>query len=279
VIALVLSALDDLVANARQRVAVLAEMARAIYREWFVQFRFSGGGNVERWVDSALGPIPHGWNVDTIASIASQARNAIGSGPFGSKLGRKDYEPAGIPVIRGANLRLGGGFDESDFVYVSEAKAEELRSASARRGDIVVTQRGTLGQVGRIPGESRFERYVLSQSQMKVTINEQRAATAFIYAQLCSQESVQRFVAQAMTAGVPHVNLRLLREFLVLLPPLDVQQRFSDAVAPLHDLAHALERSATQLVAIRDQMLPRLVSGQIDVSHLDLHALTEGAVA
>lgn len=156
VIASVDAALDNLTQNVRRRVEALNEMAQAIYRERFVQFRFSGRENVEL-VDSDLGPIPDGWHVDTIASVAARERNAIGSGPFGSRLGRKDYQTTGIPVIRGANLRLRGGFDESDFVFITVAKSDELRSSWAHRGDIVITQRGTLGQwdeYQRSPGSS-----------------------------------------------------------------------------------------------------------------------------
>ncbi|MDP7723059.1 restriction endonuclease subunit S [Mycobacterium sp. TY814] len=274
----VLQNIDDLIENNRRRAEVLEEMARAIYREWFVKFRYPGHEDVPL-VDSTLGPIPEGWTVGTIQSVASGDRYSTTSGPFGSKLGRKDYQADGVPVIRGANLRVGGGFDETDFVFVSEVKAAELRSAMAVQGDILVTQRGTLGQVGRIPRGARFDRYVLSQSQMKLTVDEERAAPYFIYAQLCSERAIQRFIAQAMTAGVPHVNLRLLREFSIILPPRRLQYLYSDSALPLANLAVSLERENQRLAVIRDLLLPKLVSGRIDVSALDLDALVGDRVA
>lgn len=273
-IADVVQAFDDLIENNRRRVEVLDEMARAIYREWFVKFRYPGHEGIPL-VDSALGPLPLNWELGTVASVALGQRNAIAGGPFGSKLGRKDYQPCGVPVLRGNNLRVHGGFDESDFVFVSEEKAAELRSAWAKRGDIVITQRGTLGQVGRIPSDSKFDLYVLSQSQMKVTVDEERADPTFIYMQLCSPETTQRFVAQAIRTGVPHVNLGLLREFSVVVPPLGLQLRFSAATAPLLEFAVSLERERARLSQIRDLLLPKLVTGQIDVSTLDLDALPE----
>jgi len=277
-VGVILDAIDDLIDNSRRRVEVLEEMARAIYREWFANFRYPGHEDVPL-VDSTLGPIPEGWTVGTIQSVASGDRYSTTSGPFGSKLGRKDYQADGVPVIRGANLRVGGGFDETDFVFVSEVKAAELRSAIAVQGDILVTQRGTLGQVGRIPRGARFDRYVLSQSQMKLTVDEERAAPYFIYAQLCSERAIQRFIAQAMTAGVPHVNLRLLREFNIILPPRRLQYLYSDSALPLADLAVSLERENQRLAVIRHLLLPKLVSGGIDVSALDLDALVGDRVA
>ncbi|MCA1695130.1 MAG: restriction endonuclease subunit S, partial [Actinobacteria bacterium] len=206
----IFDALDDLIENNRRRIELLEQMAQAIYREWFVHFRFPGHEDAT-FVASPLGTLPEGWQIKRIAGIAGSERNAVTGGPFGSKLGRKDYVEAGVPVLRGANLRLHGGFDEADLVFVSNEKAEELRACLARRGDIVVTQRGTLGQVGLISDRSRFDRYLLSQSQMKITVDSAKSASEFVYAQLRSKASTDRFIAQAMTSGVPHVNLALLR--------------------------------------------------------------------
>src|SRR5664280_718188 len=89
-------------------------------------------------------------------------------GPFGSSLGRKDYGSAGVPVIRGQNLvGLSSPFDLGEFVYVTKEKVEdELARNLAVPGDVVFTQRGTLGQVGLVP-KGPHKRYVISQSQMR----------------------------------------------------------------------------------------------------------------
>jgi type I restriction enzyme S subunit len=278
VVASVLGALDDLIENSGRRVEILEDMARAIYREWFVHFRHPGHENATL-AESALGPIPQGWQVRSVAAIASKQRHAVTSGPFGSKLGRKDYRDQGVPVLRGANLRVGGGFDEADLVYVSGEKADELRSSLTGSGDIVITQRGTLGQVGMIPPHPRFERYVLSQSQMKITTDAEVAEPGFVYAQMRSESTTRRFIAQAMTAGVPHVNLALLRDFQIVVPPIAVQRMFTDTADPLWANALALASQRLSLMALRDSLLPKLVTGEIEVPSLDLDALVEGAVA
>jgi type I restriction enzyme, S subunit len=179
-VAAVLSAFDELIEINERRIELLEDLARSLYREWFVRFRFPGHADVE-FVHSALGPLPEGWLVRTVAQLADAGRNGVTSGPFGSKLGRKDYVARGVPVIRGANLDIAGGFRDNGFVYVSEIKAAELASSLAGPGDIVVTQRGTLGQVGMIPTTAQHERYVLSQSQMKVTVDRAVAAREYVY--------------------------------------------------------------------------------------------------
>jgi type I restriction enzyme, S subunit len=278
VVASVLGALDDLIENNGRRVEMLEEMTRAIYREWFVHFRLPGH-ETAALAESALGPIPEDWRVQPVAAIASKQRHAVTSGPFGSKLGRKDYRDQGVPVLRGANLRLGGGFDETHLVYVSGEKADELRSSLTGPGDIVITQRGTLGQVGMIPPRPRFERYVLSQSQMKITTDAEVAVPGFVYAQMRSESTTRRFIAQAMTAGVPHVNLALLRDFQIVVPPIAVQRLFTDTADPLWAHAFALASQRLSLVALRDSLLPKLVTGELEVPSLNLDALVEGAVA
>lgn len=269
-----LGALDDLIENNRRRIELLEQMAQAVYREWFVHFRYPGSANTSL-VDSSLGPIPRHWKVERVEAIAAPTRNAVAGGPFGSKLGRKDYVDVGVPVIRGANLRVGGGFDETQLVFVSDEKAEDLRSALAARGDVLITQRGTLGQVGLIPAWSDFDRYVLSQSQMKITVDPSKVSAEFIYGQFSTPETTGRFISQGMSSGVPHVNLKLLREFEILVPPLHLQSRFSDSVGQLSIHEGKLLAQRDQLATIRDLLLPRLVTGQIDVSSLDLDALTE----
>jgi type I restriction enzyme S subunit len=274
VIGEILSAIDDLIENIRRRIELLERMAQALYREWFIYFRYPGYEEATL-VDSSLGLVPKDWDVVPVSAIASSDRNAVTGGPFGSKLGRKDYVDEGVPVVRGTNLRLGGGFDEADLVFVTEEKANELRSSLATPGDILVTQRGTLGQVGLIPHRAQRSRYLLSQSQMKITIDPSRVAVDFVYAQFRTAETTSRFIAMAMSSGVPHVNLKILRDFELLVPPRDLQGRFAAAVAPLSDHVWILREKSQRMGIIRDLLLPKLVSAQIYVSILDFDAVSE----
>ena len=111
--------------------------------------------------------------MSTLEEQLSGSQNVIG-GPFGSKLTQKDYKEEGVPVIRGSNMVSAGRWLGGDFAFVSEEKVEtDLRSNLAQPGDIVVTQRGTLGQVAIVPERSGFDRYVISQSQMAVRVPSQ----------------------------------------------------------------------------------------------------------
>jgi type I restriction enzyme S subunit len=261
-IAGVLSAYDDLIENCERRIRVLDDMARGLYREWFVNFRYPRHETVPL-VESPLGRIPKGWSIVSVDAVKGSGRYAVNGGPFGSKLGVKDYVPDGVPVIRGSNLTESGRFRGGDFVFVSAEKAQELSANLARPGDIVVTQRGTLGQVGMIPIRVRYETFVISQSQMKITLDEEKVDRTYAFFALSSSEARQRIKNLASSSGVPHINLGVLREFLILSPPLPLQRRFAELARNTEDLIESLNEQASALRKTRDLLLPRLLSGQL----------------
>lgn len=114
------------------------------------------------------------WTTRTIDEIKAPVPHSIAMGPFGSDIKTDNFVSSGVPVIRGINLSS-GRFNNNDFVFVTEEKADKLRSANAFPEDIVFTHRGTLGQVGIIPRNALYKRYVVSQSQMKLTCDPKKA--------------------------------------------------------------------------------------------------------
>ncbi len=119
------------------------------------------------------------WTICAVGDIAAPTKNALVGGPFGSNLVSRDYVDHGVPVIRGQNMGI-GRWVSGDFAYVSSEKAEKLSANTARPGDLLFTQRGTLGQVAVVP-QLGYESYIVSQSQMKLTVDERKADTLFLY--------------------------------------------------------------------------------------------------
>src|SRR5699024_9925153 len=130
----------------------------------------------------------------------------------------RDYVDSGIPVIRGQNLA--GRWIAGEFVFVSQEKAAKLRTNTARPGDIVFTQRGTLGQVSLVPADP-FPLYVISQSQMKLTVDPAKADSSYVYYACTSEDFIRQIYDNAVAAGVPHINLGTLRGLRIPLPPLE----------------------------------------------------------
>ncbi len=187
------------------------------------------------------------WPIVALDSIKGASKYAFVGGPFGSNLTTRDYVEGGVPVIRGNNLPANSPFLDDDFVFVSEEKADSLASNTAYPGDVVFTQRGTLGQVGVIPTAAKFPRYVISQSQMKLTVNPEKAIPEFVYYFFRMPSTVQAVVNHALTSGVPHINLGILKAFRVPLPPRYVQERIAATLLPYDKLIENNQRRITLL--------------------------------
>ena len=172
------------------------------------------------------------WGDATVSEIASSSRNALVGGPFGSNLVSRDYVDQGVPVIRGQNM--GKRWVSGEFVYVTPKKARSLEANRACPGDIVFTQRGTLGQVCLVPGEP-FDRYLVSQSQMKLTVDPEVADPLFYYYVFSSAEQQDYIRQNAIQTGVPHTNLGILRGTPVPLPPLCEQRAIAHILGTLDD--------------------------------------------
>jgi len=182
------------------------------------------------------------WHKAKLIDVAAKKRWALNGGPFGSKLSTKHYTESGVPVIRGTNLSGQSKFSFDDFVYVSEEKADELRPNNAHPGDLVFTQRGTIGQVGLIPIDSSIPRFVISQSQMKLTPDPEQAEPMFLYYYFSAPDTVRKIRNLAFAAGVPHINLEILRNFEVPLPPLPVQRRIAGILSAYDELIENNQR-------------------------------------
>ena len=187
------------------------------------------------------------WKDAPICDLAASSRNAIVAGPFGSNLVSGDYVSAGVPVIRGRNM--GSRWVIGPFVFVSPKKADSLAANIARPGDLLVTQRGTLGQVSLVPS-SPFDRYLVSQSQMKVTFNRDVAEPLFFYYVLSSPEQKDYVRRNAIQTGVPHTNLSVFRSTPVPVPPLDEQRGVAHILGTLDDKIELNRRMNATLEAM-----------------------------
>lgn len=182
------------------------------------------------------------WPTCTIEDLASQAPYSVVGGPFGSALGRKHYVEEGVPVIRGAQLGGPSPFRHDDLVFVTEEKADKHQGNLAFPGDLLVTQRGTVGQIGRVPEDAPFRRYLLSQSQMKLTVDTEKACARFVYYALKSPDAQNAMLGATISSGVPHINLTTFRALEIALPDLSTQRAVSTVLGSLDDLIENNQR-------------------------------------
>ena len=171
------------------------------------------------------------WPEFSIEELKASSRNAIAMGPFGSNIKAENFVEEGIPVIKGGNL-TGDFIVEDKFDFLTEEKADQLKASNAFRKDIVITHRGTIGQVGIIPDNSKFERYVVSQSQLKVTLDQERINPYFVYYFLRSPLGQHRLLMNASQVGVPAIAQAStsVKGIMVPCPKKDIQDKVVEII-------------------------------------------------
>ena len=155
--------------------------------------------------------------------IAGSGRSVI-SGPFGSNVGKRYFKKTGIPLIRGNNLTTDfTKFIDQGFTFLTEQKADELK-ADAVRGDILFTAAGTIGQVGMIPENSEYERYVISNKQLRFRVDSKKADAEYVYYWLASPWIYKAILNRNTGSTVPLINLGIIKS-LPLSIPNDIQDQ------------------------------------------------------
>lgn len=149
----------------------------------------------------------------------------IAMGPFGSNIKVECFVDDGIPVLNGSNLN-GFFLTENSFRYVTEKKADSLGRANAHRGDIVITHRGTLGQIVCIPETSKYDRYVISQSQFRVRCNEKVLPEYLVY-YFHTTIGQHKLLSNASQVGVPALARAstTFQKIEVEIPDIDTQRK------------------------------------------------------
>ena len=157
----------------------------------------------------------------------------IAMGPFGSNIKVSCFVDSGVPVLNGSNLE-GFSLSEKTFRYVTREKADSLNKANAHRGDIVITHRGTLGQIVFIPQDSKYDRYVISQSQFRVRCNDKVLPEYLVY-YFHTPIGQYKLLSNASQVGVPALARpsSTFQQIEVTLPELSIQKRVVEIITTI----------------------------------------------
>lgn len=176
------------------------------------------------------------WVENKIVDILAKKKNAISMGPFGSRIKKENFVLNGVPIIKGGNL-TDRYLMEDNFDFLTEEKADELRTSMAFRGDIVITHRGTIGQVGLVPDDSKFDKYIVSQSQLKFTLDTQKADPYFVFYFFKTHVGQHQLLQNASQVGVPAIARAssAVKDIIIHMPPLEEQKRITSLLRALDD--------------------------------------------
>ena len=173
------------------------------------------------------------WHTATVGEIAEK----VAMGPFGSSIRVETFVPEGVPIISGQHLHGFRVDDAPGFNCISHEHAERLSNANVRRGDIVLTHRGTIGQVACIPEDSQFDRYVVSQSQFYMRCDRSKAIPEFVTMYFRSPQGQHQLLANTSQVGVPSIAqpVTYLRTIEIPLPSLSEQRAIAHILGTLDD--------------------------------------------
>lgn len=245
-IADILSVYDDLIENNQRRIKILEEMARSLYREWFVQFRFPGHDKV-KMVPSPLGLIPQGWEVKRLGEIAEDMRRNVPKGQLDQP---QPY--VGLEHIPRRSLAL------DVWEMTTDLGSNKL---AFKKGEVLFGKiRPYFHKVSVAPFNG-----LCSADTIVI-----RARRPEHYAAVVACVSSDAFVAEASAtangAKMPRANWDVLEKYPVVVPSGKVAAKFLALMADIIAKQQALIFQIQNLRRTRDLLLPRLLSGQIPPS-------------
>ena len=173
------------------------------------------------------------WPTATIEDISEK----VAMGPFGSSIKVSTFVPDGVPIISGQHLHGVRVDDSPGFNFISYEHAQRLANANVRRGDVIFTHAGNIGQGAYIPAQSEFDRYVISQRQFYMRCKRSKAIPEFIALYFTSPEGQHQLLANSSQVGVPAIArpVTYLRTIEIPLPSLPEQRAIAHILGTLDD--------------------------------------------
>ena len=250
-IAGILSAYDELIENSQRRIKILESMARGLYREWFVHFRFPGHESVPS-VPSPMGEIPKGWEVKTVPEcVYINPRVSV------PRDGEKPFVPMGCL--------------SNDSMHITNIESRAGNSgAKFQNGDTLFAritpclENGKTGFVQFLPDPQS----VAFGSTEFIVLRSRTLTPEFVYL-LARSDEFRGVAIKSMSGatGRQRVQEKCLEDLRLAQPPRELLDRFATIVSPSFKLAYDLHLQIQNLRRTRDLLLPRLLSGQIDVGN------------
>ena len=272
----VIGSLDDRIALLRETNATLEAIAQALFKSWFVDFdpvRAKQRGLVPVGMDEATaalfpgaleqtdqGDVPEGWHTVSLGELVSRHGGSIQTGPFGSQLHAADYVSEGVPVVMPKDISNRRATTDS-IARVRAIDAQRLARHQLQPGDIVFSRRGDVERHALIT--EREAGWLCGTGCLLVRTGPAWQSPGFLSMLLDAPRARTWLVQHAVGATMPNLNTGILASVPVVLPPPALLAAFESVVAVTEEQRSRNATMAETLAALRDNLLPRLISGQL----------------
>jgi len=254
-IADILAAYDDAIENNNRRIALLEKAARELYHEWFIRMRFPGHENVKM-----VNGLPEGWEAVRFGTLVE-----IIDGDRGVNYPKQDeFFNEGYCLFLNAGNVTKSGFNFENNAFITENKDGLLRKGKLVRNDIILTTRGTVGNVAyyskHIPyGVMRIN------SGMVILRDSGEVSPEFLYIML-RNDAIQKMIDLFSSGSAqPQLPIKDMRKLKIIKPTEEILLRFTEITREMLDQAALLQTQSQNLARQRDLLLPRLMSGKMEV--------------
>ena len=255
-IAAVLSTYDDLIENNTRRIKILEDMAQTHYREWFVHFRFPGHENVPM-VESPLGPIPKGWEVKRLADLVETQYGYTESA---------SEDEVGPKFVRGKDINKTSYINWSTVPFCPIESTEHAKY-KLNVNDILVIRMADPGKVAIVEKEidAVFASYLI-----RLKFKSKLLSPYYLFYALLD-ERYQGYIYGVSTGTTrKSASAGVITGYHLVIPSKEVRKRFERVINSLRRSLNSLLKKNVNLSQARDLLLPKLISGEIDVSELDI---------
>lgn len=254
-IADILSSYDELIKANNERIELLEQTAQELYKEWFVRFRFPGYEKTK-----FENGIPEGWSYVRFGKAID-----IIDGDRGVNYPKQEeIYPEGDCLFLNAGNVTTKGFDFSACSYITKEKDSILRKGKLQHGDVVLTTRGTVGNVAFYNETMTFSEMRIN-SGMVILRNLGVVSTGYIYTALRHEYLQKLMTLYASGSAQPQLPIKDMKRMKIIKPDAKTMERFTEMSADIYNQISLLIMKNQTLAKQRDMLLPRLMSGKLEV--------------
>ena len=254
-IADILSSYDELIKANNERIELSEQTVQELYKEWFVRFRFPGYENA-KFEEG----IPEGWSYVRFGKAID-----IIDGDRGVNYPKQEeFYPEGDCLFLNAGNVTTKGFDFSSCAYITKEKDAILRKGKVQHGDVLLTTRGTVGNVAFYNETMTFSEMRIN-SGMVILRNLGVVSPEYIYTSLRHEYLQKLMTMYASGSAQPQLPIKDMKRMKIIKSDTKTMERFTEMSADIYNQISLLIMKNQTLAKQRDMLLPRLMSGKLEV--------------
>jgi len=262
-IAKILSNYDDHIENNLKRIKLLEESARLTYKEWFLRFRIDGE---QLEIDSETG-LPFGWETQKLKDSGLEFID----GDRGSNYPKQNefFGNEYCLFLNTGNVTK-NGFDFTTTQFITKEKDEILRKGKLKTKDIVLTTRGTIGNIVLYNDKIQYKQVRINSGMLIIRSSKSKFDDVYLYQYFTSLPFQYQVRSFSTGSAQPQIPISILKSIKIVYPGQTILDDFYKLIKPKHESVQILHNQNQLLKEARDILLPRLMTGMIDVDELEV---------